>query len=77
LYNQKTQLSDLILKNLLPNQIEKIQTQPESRREWMLERFKLAAKKHTAIKKSPVLAIVIRRKIYSSPFMVKVKLYPS
>jgi hypothetical protein len=43
----------------------------------MLERFKLASEKHTRNKKSPVLAMVIAEEIYSSPFMVKVKLYPS
>ena len=31
--------------------LEKIQTEPESRREWMLERFKLATKSHSRNKK--------------------------
>ena len=30
--------------------LEKIQTEPESRREWMLERFKLATESHSRIK---------------------------
>ncbi|WP_163408519.1 REP-associated tyrosine transposase [Flavobacterium ajazii] len=43
-------LSDLIRdfkKFVAKNILEKIQTNPESRREWMLERFKLAAQNHT------------------------------
>ena len=43
-------LSDLIRdfkKFTAKNILEKIQVVPESRKEWMLERFKLAAEKHT------------------------------
>jgi REP element-mobilizing transposase RayT len=43
-------LSDLIrdFKKFIATKIlEKIQTEPESRREWMLERFKLATESHT------------------------------
>ena len=43
-------LSDLIRdfkKFTAKNILDKIQAVPESRKEWMLERFKLAAKKHT------------------------------
>jgi REP element-mobilizing transposase RayT len=47
-------LSDLIRdfkKFTAKNILEKIQVVPESRKEWMLERFKLAAEKHTRNKK--------------------------
>ena len=37
----------MILKNLLLKLLDKIQTDPESRREWMLERFKLAKESHS------------------------------
>jgi REP element-mobilizing transposase RayT len=43
-------LSDLIRdfkKFVAKNVLEKIQTEPESRREWMLERFKLATESHS------------------------------
>ncbi|RTY85985.1 transposase [Flavobacterium sp. GT3R68] len=43
-------LSDLIRdfkKFMAKTILEKIQTEPESRREWMLERFKLAAESHS------------------------------
>lgn len=47
-------LSDLIRdfkKFTAKNILDKIQAVPESRKEWMLERFKLAAEKHTRNKK--------------------------
>ncbi|MFV5700922.1 REP-associated tyrosine transposase [Flavobacterium sp. XS2P12] len=48
--SQDGKLSDLIRdfkKFTSKNILEKIQVVPESRKEWMLERFKLAAEKHT------------------------------
>ncbi|MFV8346915.1 REP-associated tyrosine transposase [Flavobacterium sp. ZB4P13] len=48
--SQDGKLSDLIRdfkKFTAKNILEKIQIVPESRKEWMLERFKLAAEKHT------------------------------
>ena len=47
--SENGKLSDLIRdfkKFTAKNILEKIQNSPESRREWMLERFKLAAQKH-------------------------------
>jgi REP element-mobilizing transposase RayT len=47
--SESGKLSDLIRdfkKFIAKNILEKIQNSPESRREWMLERFKLAAQKH-------------------------------
>jgi REP element-mobilizing transposase RayT len=52
--SQDGKLSDLIRdfkKFTAKNILEKIQVIPESRKEWMLERFKLAAEKHTRNKK--------------------------
>ncbi|TRX10942.1 REP-associated tyrosine transposase [Flavobacterium gawalongense] len=52
--SQDGKLSDLIRdfkKFTAKNILEKIQVVPESRKEWMLERFKLAAEKHTRNKK--------------------------
>ncbi|TDE42103.1 transposase [Flavobacterium rhamnosiphilum] len=48
--SQDGKLSDLIRdfkKFTAKNILDKIQAVPESRKEWMLERFKLAAEKHT------------------------------
>lgn len=48
--SENGKLSDLIRdfkKFTAKSILEKIQNSPESRREWMLERFKLAAKQHT------------------------------
>ncbi|WP_194139662.1 hypothetical protein [Flavobacterium hungaricum] len=48
--NSKVKLSDLIRdfkKFTAKSILEKIQNSPESRKEWMLERFKLAAQQHT------------------------------
>lgn len=48
--SQDGKLSDLIRdfkKFTAKNILDKIQVVPESRKEWMLERFKLAAEKHT------------------------------
>ena len=47
--SEEGKLSDLIRdfkKFIAKNILDKIQNSPESRREWMLERFKLAAQKH-------------------------------
>jgi REP element-mobilizing transposase RayT len=47
--SENGKLSDLIRdfkKFIAKNILDKIQNSPESRREWMLERFKLAAQKH-------------------------------
>jgi REP element-mobilizing transposase RayT len=47
--SEEGKLSDLIRdfkKFIAKNILDKIQNNPESRREWMLERFKLAAQKH-------------------------------
>ena len=37
--------------------LEKIQSEPESRREWILERFKLAAESHTRNKNYPLCEV--------------------
>jgi uncharacterized protein YcnI len=42
----------VILKKFTATKLKKIKTEPESRREWMLERFKLAAESHTRNKKN-------------------------
>ena len=47
--SEEGKLSDLIRdfkKFIAKNILDKIQSSPESRKEWMLERFKLAAQKH-------------------------------
>ena len=50
--------------------LEKIQSEPESRREWMLERFKLAAENHTRNKNSQFWKYGNHpEEIYSNTFM--------
>ncbi|MEZ7504435.1 transposase [Flavobacterium sp. Arc2] len=66
-------LSDLIRdfkKFIAKSILDKIQTEPESRREWMLERFKLAAEKHTRNKNYQFWQYGNHaEEIYSNPFM--------
>ncbi|WMW78785.1 transposase [Flavobacterium sp. 20NA77.7] len=57
--------------------LNKIQTEPESRREWMLERFKSATETHSRNKKLSILAIwkSCRRDLYRAFFVVEIRLY--
>ncbi|WP_418263830.1 REP-associated tyrosine transposase [Flavobacterium faecale] len=71
--SESGQLSDLIRdfkKFTAKTILEKIQTEPESRRDWMLERFKLAAEKHTRNKNYQFWQIGNHaEEIYTNPFM--------